>query len=459
MLLTLTTTHVPATDLGYLLAKHPDRLQTFDVTGGLRAHVFYPEATPERCTAALLLAVDPVALVRRPQGTDDFALAGYTNDRPYVASSFLSTAIARVFGAALGGRSRERPDLAAQAIPLEATLAVVPARGGESLLARLFEPLGYAVESVAQPLDAAFPDWGDSPYHTLTLRGCVRLAELLNHLYVLIPVLDDDKHYWVGEAEVEKLLAHGEGWLAGHPERQLILRRSFRGQRSLAREALRRLTDEAVDQGERQRREEALEAPLRLNDVRLDAVAAALRASGAGSVIDLGCGEGRLLERLLDADHARVVGVDVSAAALERAARRLRLDEMPERRRARLDLFQAALTYRDDRLAGFDAAAVVEVIEHLEPDRLEAFERVVFEHARPGLVVLTTPNAEFNACFPSLPAGRFRHPDHRFEWTRAEFRGWAEALAARQGYTVDFADVGPVVAALGAPTQMGVFRR
>ncbi|MGH2560006.1 MAG: 3' terminal RNA ribose 2'-O-methyltransferase Hen1, partial [Thermomicrobiales bacterium] len=138
MLLTITTTHQPATDLGYLLHKNPGRFQSFDLSFG-RAHVFYPEATAARCIAALLLDVDPVGLVRRKGPDGGMALAQYVNDRPYVASSFLSVAIGDVFGTALGGRSRERPDLVERPLPLRAKLAVVPCRGGEGLLRGLFE--------------------------------------------------------------------------------------------------------------------------------------------------------------------------------------------------------------------------------------------------------------------------------------------------------------------------------
>ena len=130
----------------------------------------------------------------------------------------MSVAIARVFGSALSGRCKERPELVERALPLVARLAVVPCRGGEALLRRLFEPLGYQVAARHHPLDTRFPSWGEGPYFSVELRARRPLAELLAHLYVLIPVLDDDKHYYVGQDELEKLLRQGEGWLAGHPE-------------------------------------------------------------------------------------------------------------------------------------------------------------------------------------------------------------------------------------------------
>ena len=460
MLLTITTTHRPATDLGYLLHKHPARLQSFGLAFG-QAHVFYSEATEERCTAALLLEVDPVGLVRGRGATLD----QYVNDRPYVASSFLSVALAEVFRSALVGNCKERPELLDRHLPLVATVAALPCRGGDEILERLFVPLGYRVASEGRPLDPRFPEWGESPYRTVTLAGEVRLRDLLAHLYVLIPVLDNEKHYYVGDDEVDKLLRRGEGWLAAHPERDLIARRYLKGQRSLTDEALARLVaaespdPDAADErhaGE----EEAAERRISLNEQRLGAVVAALKASGARRIIDLGCGEGRLLVALLkNTDATEIVGVDVAHHVLTRAAERLRLDRLPPTQAARVRLMQGALTYRDDRLADFDAAAVVEVIEHLDPPRLAAFERVVFEHARPGTVAVTTPNAEYNVRWPTLPAGRFRHRDHRFEWTRAEFRVWAERVAAAHGYAARFLPIGPEDPEVGPPTQLAIFTR
>ncbi len=466
MLLTITTTQAPATDLGYLLHKNPARAQSFPLSFG-QAHVFYPEATAERCTAALLLDVDPVGLVRNRRGPsgEGGLLTQYVNDRPYVASSFLSVAVAQVYGSALAGRSKDRPQLADTPIPLTAKVAVLPCRGGEGLLRRLFEPLGYAVTARRHPLDECFPEWGQSPYFTVELSATCRLRELLSHLYVLVPVLDDEKHYWVSDDEVEKLLRHGEGWLAAHPEREQIARRYLKHQSKLTHSALARLTEEEAadpDAAEEahDREEEAVERRLSLNEQRLGAVRAALKDSGAKRVLDLGCGEGKLLRLLLgESQFVEIVGVDVSHRSLEVASERLRLERLPERQAERVRLMQGSLTYRDRRLAGYDAAAVVEVIEHLDPARLAAFERVLFEFARPQTVVLTTPNAEYNVKFEGLPAGRFRHRDHRFEWTRAEFRAWAEGVAKRFGYAVSFAAVGPEDDAVGPPTQMVVFTR
>jgi 3' terminal RNA ribose 2'-O-methyltransferase Hen1 len=457
VLLTISTTHRPATDLGFLLHKHPDRAQSFSLPFG-QARVFYPEAGEERCTAALLVDIDPVGLVRRGRGAGGFALAEYVNDRPYVASSFLSVALVSVFKSAMAGTCNGHEDLAAAAIPLEANLPVVPAQGGEELVRRLFEPLGYAVDVTPIGLDAEFPEWGASRYVSVRLTAECRLSDLLNHLYVLVPVLDDDKHYWVDDAEIDKLLRRGEGWLAAHPERDVIVRRYLKKQAQLFFPAMAALDEVAPVLDDPEPDSEPAER-VSLRDQRLSAVESALAESGARRVLDLGCGSGALLDRLLAGGFEKIVGVDVSVRALEQAARRLKLGEMHEGKRERIELFQSALTYRDKRLRGFDAAALVEVIEHLDLPRLAAMEQNVFGSARPGTVVVTTPNAEYNDRWSSLPAGDLRHPDHRFEWTRSQFATWAQRIAQTHGYTVRHLPVGPVDPEVGAPTQMAVFGR
>jgi 3' terminal RNA ribose 2'-O-methyltransferase Hen1 len=468
MLLTISTTHTPATDLGFLLYKNPARLQSFDLNFG-KAHVFYPEASIDRCTAALLLDIDPVGLVRNRTGPpgEGFSLQQYVNDRPYVASSFLSVAIAEVFGSALSGNSRERPDLVKLPIPLIAKLSVVPCRGGEPFLRRLFEPLGYTVTATPHALSERFPDWGTSAYFTLELSNTVTLHDLLTHLYVLIPVMDNDKHYWIGDDEVQKLLRHGGDWLARHPDRQPIIDRYLKHRRHLAKDAesaLDRLieqSDPKADETDQQHlaEEEAVEHKISLNEQRLGAVVNTLKTAGAKRVLDLGCSNGNLLRALLaDRQFEEIVGLDVSYRALEISTERLNLDRLPEAQRKRIQLIHGSLTYRDARLNGYDAAAVVEMIEHLDPPRLAAFERVLFEFARPSTVIVTTPNVEFNVRFETLPAGKMRHKDHRFEWTRAQFAEWANAVAARFNYDVKFEPIGPVDEQVGSPTQMAVFK-
>ncbi|MFD7733608.1 3' terminal RNA ribose 2'-O-methyltransferase Hen1 [Kitasatospora phosalacinea] len=519
------TAENPASDLGFLLHKHPDRVQQFATAHGT-AHVFYPDSGEQSCTAALLLEVDPAALLRQGRGkgrsgSPDLALAQYVNDRPYAASSLLAVALRTVYRSAMKGECTHRPELPGRALPLRIALPAVPVAGAEGpvLVERLFAPLGWQVDARPVPLDESFPEWGDSRYVRLELTGTLRLADALQHLYVLLPVLDGAKHYWVAPDEVDKLLAAGHGWLAAHPERALITRRYLSRRWSLTKLAMERLALARLAEADDREAEEidnavpdvpeAPEAPEAPE--HLDAAAAseevtaieptepteptapadptdpltdpadpaasatergdprgtkpratemaALARTGAARVLDLGCGQGELVGALLKEPRVtEVLGVDVSSRALTIAARRLHLDRMPERLARRVKLVQGALTYTDARLKGYDAAVLCEVIEHLDLPRLPALEYAVFGAARPAAVVVTTPNAEYNVRWETLPAGRMRHDDHRFEWSRAEFAAWAEQVAADYGYGVELEPVGPVDPEVGAPTQLAHFR-
>jgi 3' terminal RNA ribose 2'-O-methyltransferase Hen1 len=464
MLLTITNTTYPATDLGYLLHRDPAHVRSFALSFG-NVHLFYPRADATRCTVALLLDVDPVGLVRRHRGPfgSVHPLAPYINDRPYVVSSFMSMAIGRAFGDALAGKSGERPALVEKRLSLQVLCSSLPCRDGEPFLRRLFTPLGYDVEMTRQLLDPEFPEWGLSRYYTVKLSGDTTVRDLLEHLYVLIPVTDDDKHSWILAEEIEKLMRHGERWLVFHPDRAIIARRYLKHRRSYVREALSRIisadaSDHDIAALDFSGREADIEKNLGLDEKRLSAVVNALKKNMARRVLDLGCGEGRLLRRLLDDDFFKeITGVDVSIRALEAAKEYLRLDRLPTTQRDRVRLIQGSLVYLDRRLSGYDAVTVLEVIEHLDRARLPVFERILFEFARPATVIITTPNTEYNIRFPSLPAGTCRHRGHRFEWTRREFRSWAIRMAEQYDYTVSVSGIGPDDSVVGTPTLMGIF--
>lgn len=426
-----------------------------------KAHVFYPRADDQECSVCLLLDINPIDLVRNSKGANqDFALAHYVNDRPYVASSYMSVAIARAFNTAMNGTCKQKPELVDEVFPFEVKIAVLPApKGGELLIRKLFEPLGYSVVLSRHSLDEQFAEWGDSRYFTVQLSGNHQLKELLTHLYVLIPVLDTQKHYWISQSEVEKLLSKGKGWLDNHPEKQQITTRYLKGIGGLMRNALERLqeVDDLAD--DQNKDEEVTGAKQRLHDLRLAVALEELKASGARRIVDLGCGDGKLLRLLLkEKQFTNIQGMDVSYRELGKAAARLHYDEMPPMQRQRIELIQGALTYRDKRLRGYDAAAIIEVIEHLDVDRLNAFERVAFEFARPRTVVLTTPNREYNELFEEMEGGQLRHKDHRFEWTRQEFNDWISQVAISHGYDVEIKPIGEEDVRVGAPSQMAVFK-
>ena len=465
MLLTITYEGRNTQELGFLLHKHPERAQQFELSYG-KAYVFYPEVGDERTTAALLLDIDPLDLARGKAGSREGGLFDYVNDRPYVSASFMSTAIARVFGTAMNGRCDKLQELADTPLKLTACLFSLKDNGDIQLAKEMFEPLGYEVRTERTQLDDRFHEWGVSPYIDLTVSGTLKLSQLLNHLYVLIPVFDKQKHYYTSEDEIRKLLSHGEGWLADHPYKERITRRYFSARRSYARKALDVLLPEDIEEEEGSETEgnadgqENKEAHVSLNARRLEAVKNAVLASGAVSVIDLGCGEGRLTSLLLSQQQLRkVTACDVSVSALEKAAQRLHLDRMQSYRKDKLTLMQASLTYRDKRFEGYDCACVIEVIEHIEPARLKAFERAVFEFAALKTVVVTTPNREYNVNSESMQENGLRHGDHRFEWTRAEFREWTERICEKFGYSCVISGIGDLDENTGTPTQMGVFTK
>ncbi len=464
MQLELTLTSAPdapyvASDLGFLLHKHPAHLHRRD-TGTGTAHIFYPMVEDHRTTAVLFLELDPISLVCGKSDRSEGLLGQYVNDRPYAANSFLSVAISRSFGQSLAGKSKERQELANQALPFEVRIEPVFASGGPDFVSSLFEPLGYAVD-----LDLLAGNEKRGLYR-LSLSGTQFLKHVLSHLYVLIPVLDNSKHYFVGEAEVENLLEKGADWLPDHPAKEVIARRALKYRRALANQALARLVDvdgkedETENQPHALSSEAALEKPIRLHDVRLEQVTHILKEQNVTTVLDIGCGEGRLIKRLLALpDIIRIVGIDPSVAALKRAQERLHVDRMPERQKQRLTLRLGSLTYADRRFQGFDAAALVEVIEHIDPPRLPSLALSLFGDARPRTVVITTPNRDYNALFETLTEGSLRHPDHRFEWTRDEFRTWCSQQAEEFSYGVEFHGIGPENEVYGPPSQMGVFQR
>ena len=428
MILTISTTRKPADDLGYLLHKHPGKTQSFDLSAGT-AHVFYTESNADRCTAALLLDIDPVKLVRGA-GT---MIQDYVNDRPYVSSSLMSVAIGRVFGTAMNGTCKDRPEAAKTPMPLTATAAAVPCRS-DDLLERLFKPLGYSVTTTDGPRHE-----GEGRYWNLTLEATTTLSTLLKHIYVMLPVADNRKHYWFGDAEIENLMRKGSGWLDAHPEKALILRRFLGHRKSLTAEAGRRLDaenrpetpDEEVPRGDG--------APER-ETPNLHRTAARVDRRDAGRRQRRLCSGPRVRrgkaappldrESPLHAPHRRR---PVGPIARDRPAAP---EEGPGGREpGRVKLIQSALTFRDSRIEDHDAAVLVEVIEHIEPQRLDTVEEVLFGCAKPRVVIMTTPNREYNPLFEGLREGALRHRDHKFEWTRAEFKAWAEKAASRYGYT------------------------
>lgn len=464
-----------ASDLGFLLHKNPYNVHDFTLSFG-RAHVFYPQSSDESCTATLFAELDGIDIVknyRMPKGNSR-ELKQYVNDRPYSVNSFFTVALSRVYRTAMGGTCNKQPELVKRDLPLSVHLPVLPSRGGEILIRNLFEPLGYEVSVRQYDFDADLQDWGASPYFDVTISNQIRLSELLKHLYVLIPVLDNDKHYWVGFDEVDKLIRNGKDWIPDHPQKNLIVSRYLKKQGSLTRKALAEfqveesalkteddsdLDDSQVQERRSQAEEDQLEKKVRLNDLRIEKIARTIADLDVSSVMDLGCGEGKYLREYLKIQKLnKIIGVEVSTAVLDRAEQRLKIDRMPERVREKISLLQGSLTYKDQRLKSMDLATCIEVIEHIDEDRLDAFAESVFGFAKPKYAIITTPNVEYNVTFENMPEGKLRHNDHRFEWDRKTFQNWCQNICDKYNYKVSYDAIGEEHEEYGAPTQMALFR-
>lgn len=459
-----------ASDLGFLLHKNPNHTHEVNLKFG-KATVFFPESNDDVCQASIFVDLDTIDLVRNYQGPAGGAkqLKQYVNDRPYTLNSFFSVAISRVYGTALNGTCNKKPELVNQALNYEVEIPALPSRGGKELLERLFSPLDYEIVLQQLEYDEALPDWGYSPYFSVKLKNKVQLSLLLKHLYVLIPVLDNEKHYWVSHDEVEKLIRQGSDWIPQHPEKNLIVSRYLKKQGSLTRKALEQLSveeneldisndDDENSDRKAQASEDKLEKKIRLNDLRIQKITETIKSKEISSIIDLGCGEGKYVKEFLKISKLdKVTGIEVSTTTLTKAEQRINIDRLPEKVRGKLSLLQGSLTYNDKRVQGYDLATCIEVIEHIDEDRLDAFKQSLFGFAKPKHVILTTPNAEFNVTFESLPKGKLRHSDHRFEWDRKTFEQWCNDICSDYGYKATFDTIGEVHPEYGAPTQMAIF--
>jgi 3' terminal RNA ribose 2'-O-methyltransferase Hen1 len=455
MLLEINTTYKPATDLGFLLHKHPDKLQTVELSAG-NAHIFYPEADENSCTACLLLDINPVDLVRGNRGRNAFLQEHYVNDRPYTSNSFLSTAIVKAFGSAINGTCHTKPELALTAIPLKAKIHSLKVDCDKESINKLFEPLGYKFSYETIQLDNSFPSWGESKVVNVTVEKTTTLKEFLSQLYVFMTVLDNDRHYWISRNDIDVLIRRGENWLENHPLKDWITKRYLKNLRTLTNQALLQLADES----ELAEEQPTLERKVNLHQQRLNKAFDLLKSSGAESVLDIGCGEGKLLKLFLkEGQFKKIAGMDVSFGELQKAEENLYLDQASPAMRERIEIFQGSVTYKDERLKGFEAIALVEVIEHLDEERLPTMEKVVFGFAKPNTIVLSTPNAEYNVVYEKLEAETFRHDDHRFEWTRKEFADWCNKICNEFNYEVEIFPVGQEEENIGAPSQLAMFNR
>ncbi|MFN8672328.1 MAG: 3' terminal RNA ribose 2'-O-methyltransferase Hen1 [Candidatus Sericytochromatia bacterium] len=461
MLLSITCEDKNCQELSWILHKRPDKIQSFPIISG-NAYVFYPEYSDNKVKVCLALDIDTINLVRKLRlPVASYALQHYVNDKPYTASSFMSSAIANVFSSALNGICKEKPEIVDLILPLEVEISVLKVLGGEALIKRLFEPLGYQIEVESFNLDEDFKNWGKSRYYKIKLKNNITIKELLSHLYVLIPVFDMDKHFYIGTTEVESFLKKGDKWLQIHPEKGAIVRRYFKNLGKYSNLVLNRLNDSLENTyQEMEIPKEIKEKKESLQKIRLNTVLEKLENLYTTSVVDIGCGEGMLLKLLKSKKRfEKICGTDVMYQNLLIAKDKLDLEETTTHRADRIKLFQSSILYKDERLKEYETVCLIEVIEHIEEDRLDSLEEILFGYLNPKYAIISTPNAEYNAVYMPENPTNFRHDDHRFEWNRDQFRQWVNKICEKFSYSAEFFDIGDVHEKLGTPTQAVIFKR
>lgn len=469
MIMTMTAENLSGDHLGYLLHKNPANLHRASLSFG-EGYVFFEETGEDRARVCLIVDADPLAMV---QGRGDLGHADalYVNDRAYVPSSLLASAIIKFFGTALSGRCKERPDLVDKPLDLVVTLPSLAPRARVNLVARLFEPLGYAVERLSSTQQISDEAASEASGYGVKLSTTSTLRELLSQLVVLIPVLDyGGDHRWVDEADIEPFLRRVGSWLPDHPYASYIVMRAFKHQKHLIRsvierypsieDSLARIPSAASEQWDDAQLEEMAQSPLSLNQQRFAAIESIIVSIHPSTLIDLGCGNGALIAYLAKKMRFdRLVGMDVSATVLERAKNRLANLQLSVAQQKSIEFLQGSLLYADPRIKSFDMALLIEVIEHVDPERLSALELQVFGLAAYQAIVVTTPNREFNRLYIGMSEHTRRHADHRFEWTREEFAGWASRMGETYGYDFEIDGIGSISPEVGQPTQLAIFRK
>lgn len=437
MILSITTKGKDADKLSFLLHKSPDKFHEFTISSG-KAYVFYPVYSPEEVCASLMIDLNPVDLTRGREGSSNNGIFDYVNDRPYTSSSFMTTAIAQVYSTAMSGRCKHYPNLVDVKRDFEVEITALKVLTNFEIN-EILEPLGYEVRYDIYKLDDEFEDWGNSKYVTLNLKINTTLSTLLKQLYVLIPVFDNNKHYYLNKDEIDKLLEKGAEWLEGHPMKEFIIRRYLNN----------RYLESVLDQTPKDKLKQTL------NTIRLNTVAEKIKELNVDSVVDLGCGEGKLLKLIIENTNvSKVIGADIDIKSLKIASKKLKYDSEGER----LQLVQSSAVYYDKRFKDVDLICLVEVIEHIDEHRLQFVIDTVFNNYKPKNIIITTPNVEYNNVY-EMNDDDFRHDDHRFEWTRAEFEKWCNDICSEYGYKVTFNTVGEVDEKYGSSTQMGVFEK
>lgn len=453
MFLSIAVSGEHAPDLGFVLYKHPGRFFEKSASKG-RVTGGFTENREDFAEFTLAVEIDPVERVRGVNW--DRGIASYVEPMPFLAASHMSQALSQALGSAMNGVLGSKDPVidtrvkAAGVKPWPLTIKVGAVRCSPYMIESLFSELGWSVEIESHNLDVpGVSEDDDRPLHVFTLKGEATVSDALTQLYVLLPVLDPSRHYFYDESEARKLFEKGGDWLKGHSSRDLIISRYLSKSKELrgyARQLFgnfqeKKDLDELIAETEELMRDWDDPDDTSPHQQRHSQIIRDVVSWGARSVIDLGCGEGRLLERLVRiAPDMRVVGIEPSAREIERA--RKRLSNNPGKNLdPRVEFVHGSAMYGDERFKDFDAAILSEVIEHVDEDRLSLLARSVFGIMAPRRVVITTPNGDYNRVFGLRP-GEFRHADHRFEWTLAECQAWVVGVTAAYPYEAEITPVG-----------------
>ncbi|MDN4617361.1 3' terminal RNA ribose 2'-O-methyltransferase Hen1 [Paenibacillus sp. PsM32] len=481
MYLTIKATGEHANMISHLLAKNPHNL--YDRTEkGARVRLVYTSFEPHDTEAILFVTPDPIELVK---GTPDhYDITQYINDRELAVSSLFCSYIRPALGTALNGKPKaDYMNWVDYQFDLQMTFGPVASDLPDHVVESLFQPLGYEVQMERGEIDYSFDLKNRSTVRHIQISGQQTLQQMLRQVYILIPVLDNYKHYYINEDEIERLRRYGEGWLSTHPQHDLMIKRSLRFaplikeyEQQVANDAsmdtlLTEISTHSVEDATAQAEsaepleiidglETTIEPPVvRLNELRYRAIVEQVSLlPQRKQVIDFGAGEGKLSVRL-----GQIEGVEQVWAVEPSMQSQLRAIDRFAKLEGRTDdvipvITTGSLFYRDERWIDQDVIILCEVIEHINEVRLPQVIHTLFTDYRPQTLIITTPNREYNEVY-DMDTEEIRHADHRFEWTRAEFEQYCTQWIQNRPYTFTISGIGEKHEQYGQPTQMVVFHR
>ncbi|TDL78499.1 3' terminal RNA ribose 2'-O-methyltransferase Hen1 [Peribacillus frigoritolerans] len=445
MQLTIKATGDNVKAISYLLSKNPNNLYERNHKGHL-VRLFYSKFEETELEVTIFVTPDPIDLVKN--NSNSYDITHYINDREFAVSSLFCSFIRSALGTALNGQPKEEySEWVNYRFSFQFEFGPVVSSLSDKQLKDLFEPIGYEVAISRPDIEYSFEMKDKSSARSICLKGMKTLQNGLRQLFVLIPVIDNYKHYYIDDKEIEKLERYGEGWLEDHPKRDYIYRQSLR---------FKEIFSIVENKKTEEKKEEKIEK-VRLNDLRYEKIIDFVNQMKPRSIVDFGSGEGKLSVRLGFADGVKeIMAVEPSQSATLKAIERF--DKVKNKEKFVVpETIWGSLFYYDERLKGKDVMILCEVIEHIDEFRLPKVLDTILHDYQPNALIITTPNREYNEIYDM--EDHFRHNDHRFEWTRAEFRHWCEERNHRKIYDLQFEGIGEEHDRHGFPTQMCVFVR